>query len=73
MAWGDIGGFGLQSQLTWQAVATYSYAWQFTGYQLAAVAGYRALAVDYSTGSGANARGANIVLHGPIVGFSVRF
>jgi hypothetical protein len=70
---GDIGGFGLQSQLTWQALAGYSYSWQFTGYQLAGVIGYRALAVNYGTGSGLDANGVNVVLHGPVLGVSVRF
>ena len=70
---GDIGGFGLQSQFAWQALAVYSYAWQFSGYQLAGVLGYRALGVDYVNGSGINNNSVNVVLHGPIVGFSIRF
>ena len=68
---GDVGGFGFQSNFQWQAIGVYSYAWQFSGYQLAAVAGYRALGVDYSnTGNG---NSVNLVLHGPIIGMSVRF
>ena len=70
---GDVGGFGLASQFAWQAVGVYSYAWQFDGYALAGVLGYRALGVTYSEGYGINAAGANLVLHGPIVGFSIRF
>jgi len=54
---GDIGGFGLGSQFSWQAVAPYSYAWQFTGYQIAAVLGFRALAVNYTSGSGVDTLG----------------
>jgi len=73
MLMGDIGGFGLQSTLTWQAVAAYSYAWQLTGYQLAGVIGFRALGVSYSTGSGNALSGANMVLYGPIIGGSIRF
>jgi hypothetical protein len=68
---GDVGGFGFQSNFEWQAVAYYSYAWQFTGYQVAAVAGYRALGVNY-TNTGNN-NSIDIVLHGPIIGVSVRF
>jgi hypothetical protein len=52
---GDVGGFGLASQFAWQAVGVYSYAWQFDGYALAGVLGYRALGVTYSEGSGINA------------------
>jgi hypothetical protein len=70
---GDIGGFGLQSNLTWQAFAGYNAAWQFTGYQLAAVVGFRALGVDYSSGAGTTVNGVNLVLYGPIIGGSIRF
>jgi len=70
---GDIGGFGLGSQFTWQAVAVYSYAWQFTGYQIAAALGFRALGVNYTSGSGVDALGINQVLYGPIIGASFRF
>jgi len=70
---GDIGGFGLGSQFAWQAVAAYSYAWQFTGYQIAAVVGFRALGINYTSSSGADTGGINEVLYGPIIGASFRF
>lgn len=70
---GDIGGFGLQSNLTWQAFAGYNAAWQFAGYQLAAVVGFRALGVDYSGGSGSAMNSVNLVLYGPVIGGSIRF
>jgi hypothetical protein len=71
---GDVGGFGLGgSQISWQAVTVYSYAWQFTGYQIAALIGFRALGVDYSSGSGIDSVGFNEVLYGPIIGVSFRF
>jgi len=69
----DIGGFGLQSSITWQATALYTYAWQFTGYQFVAGAGYRALGVNYSTGSGNTVSAIDMVLHGPIIGAAIRF
>lgn len=71
MVWGDVGGFGLQSNFGWQALGVYSYAWQFTGYQLAALIGYRALGVNYSNPGNSNS--VNLVLHGPMIGFSMRF
>lgn len=71
MVRGDVGGFGFQSNFEWQAVGVYSYAWQFTGYQLGALIGYRALGVNY-TNTGNN-NSVDLVLHGPIIGFSVRF
>ena len=70
---GDIGGFGLGSQFSWQAVGAYSYAWQYTGYQVAAVLGFRALAVNYTQGSGSDYFGMNQILYGPIIGVSFRF
>jgi hypothetical protein len=70
---GDIGGFGLGSQFSWQAVAAYSYAWQFTGYQIAAALGFRALGVNYTSGSGVDTLAINEVLYGPIIGVSFRF
>jgi hypothetical protein len=70
---GDIGGFGFQSSLTWQASALYSYAWQFTGHQVVAGVGYRALGVNYSTGSGNAVSAIDMVLHGPIIGAAIRF
>lgn len=70
---GDVGGFGLGSQFAWQAVGAYSYAWQFSGYQIAAVIGFRALGVNYSSGSGTDTFGINEVLYGPIIGASFRF
>jgi hypothetical protein len=71
---GDIGGFGLGSQFSWQAVAVYSYAWQLDGGQkLAALLGFRALGVNYASGSGLNAVGINETLYGPIIGVSYRF
>lgn len=70
---GDIGGFGLQSNLTWQAFAGYNAVWQLTGYQLAAVVGFRALGVDYSSSAGGAVNSVNLVLYGPIVGGSIRF
>jgi uncharacterized membrane protein (UPF0136 family) len=70
---GDIGGFGLGSQFSWQAVAAYSYAWQFSGYQIAAVVGFRALGVNYTSGSGVDTVGIDEVFYGPIIGASFRF
>lgn len=70
----DIGGFGLAgSQFSWQTVAAYTYLWQATGYQVGATIGFRALGVNYSSGSGPDAVGINEILYGPIIGASFRF
>ncbi|WP_428679650.1 hypothetical protein [Reyranella sp.] len=70
---GDIGGFNLQNSLSWQALAVYSYDWQMSGYRIAALLGFRALGVNYNSGSGATAFGLNEVFYGPVVGASFRF
>jgi hypothetical protein len=68
---GDLGGFGLQSSFEWQALGVYNYAWQLGGYQLAALIGYRALGVNYAPAGSSNS--VNLVLHGPVIGASIRF
>ena len=69
----DIGGFGLASSITWQVVGAYSYAWKFTGYEVAAVVGFRALGVNYSPPGGANGFALSETMYGPIIGVSFRF
>jgi hypothetical protein len=70
---GDVGGFGIGSSITWQAVGAYSYSWQFTGYQIAALIGFRALGVNYSVPGGANGFALNETMYGPIIGVSFRW
>jgi hypothetical protein len=73
MVRGDVGGFGLASQFAWQAAAVYSYSWQFSGYGLGGLIGYRALGVSYVRGTGINTNGVDAVLHGPLVGVNKNF
>jgi hypothetical protein len=73
MVRGDVGGFGFASQFAWQAAAVYSYSWQFSGYALGGLLGYRALGVSYVTGTGINTAGVDAVLHGPLIGFNIKF
>ena len=70
---GDVGGFGLQSQIAWQALAAYSHVWQRDGWSIAAVLAYRAIGVNYSSGSAGAVNALNLVLHGPAIGVSFRF
>ena len=49
------------------------YRWQGAGVEWAILAGYRALAQDYSTGSGINRFRWDVTLQGPVLGFSMRF
>jgi hypothetical protein len=63
---GDVGGFGIGSDLTWQVFGGVSFditkTWLLK-------AGYRALGVDYENGSFK----LDIVSHGPVVGLGIRF
>lgn len=72
---GDIAGFGISgsSAFSWQVAALYSYTWQFDGYAIAALGGYRALSTSINFDSGANVSGLNLTLHGPLIGFTVKF
>jgi opacity protein-like surface antigen len=63
---GDIGGFGVSSELTWQAMAGFGWRVMENGSLLA---GYRAVGTDYSDGGFTY----DIVAHGPILGFEYRF
>ena len=68
---GDIGGFGVGSDLTWQLFAGYGFGfWQSN---LHGIIGYRALAVDYSQDNGTKENNLDLILHGPVVGLSFRW
>lgn len=63
---GDIGGFDVGSDSTWQAIATINYQYND---QLSLRAGYRALSVDYENG----AFEYDVLMQGPIFGATYRF
>jgi len=63
---GDIGGFDVGSELTWQAYAGLEY--QFPNSMYAAL-GYRALSVDYSSGGFTY----DMVTSGPQIEFGMKF
>ena len=65
----DIGGFGVGSELSWQVFAGYNHNWQLSrSTQMALALGYRILSVDYQEGSGIDAKGLDLTLHGPLAG-----
>lgn len=71
---GDVGGFGVGSQFSWQAIG--AYQWAFAKSQNATwsgLLGYRALYADYSKGSGTTLYQYDMLQHGPIVGINARF
>jgi hypothetical protein len=67
---GDIGGFGIGSDLTWQAFPYVN--WQISTC-CSLQAGYRWVYVDYETGSGANRFEYDIMTQGPQLGVTFRF
>jgi len=66
---GDLGGFGLGSDFTWQV-------FPFVGYRFSRLfelsVGYRALGIDYETGSGTELFRYDMVIFGPQIGFIFR-
>jgi hypothetical protein len=70
---GDIGGFGVGSDLAWSITGLFGYTWQGAGLEWAVLAGYKALYQDYTSGSGANRFRWDTTMHGPVLGLSIRF
>lgn len=70
---GDVGGFGVESDFTWSATGVIGYDFTLFGHPASVMAGYRAIAWDYSDGSGSDEFIFDILAHGPIIGFSIRF
>lgn len=67
---GDIGGFGLGSDFTWQTVAMLDYQpWK----NVSLTAGYRALHIDYENGDGRDKFVYDVTIHGPVIGFNIRW
>jgi hypothetical protein len=64
---GDIGGFGVGSEFTWNAQGSFSY--QFTPL-ISAFVGYRAIYVDYKAGTGNR---YEETFQGPLGGITFRF
>ena len=70
---GDIGGFGVGSDVAWSAMGLLGYTWRGAGVDWTLLAGYKALGQDYSSGSGLNRFRWDTTMHGPILGLSIRF
>lgn len=67
---GDVGGFGVGSDLSWNARAAFGYR---VGRNATLAAGYHALDVDYDHGSGRNRFRLDLLISGPEVGAIFRF
>lgn len=63
---GDIGGFGVSSDLIWQANVALGYR---VNDRMTSIIGYRALGVDYTSGGFL----VDTIAHGPFMGLSINF
>jgi hypothetical protein len=63
---GDIGGFGVSSDLTWQALAALGYHISDSS---SVALGYRGIGTDYEGGD----FGYDVISHGLIIGFEYKF
>ena len=70
---GDIGGFGVGSDLTWSARGVFGYHFECFDMPSTIYAGYAALGTDYSDGSGLQRFEWDMILHGPVLGISFSF
>jgi hypothetical protein len=67
---GDIGGFGIGSEFTWQTFAAVDFKpWK----HVSIFGGYRALGQDYETGNRFNKFEYDVIYHGPLLGVMVHF
>ena len=69
-AHGDVGGFGVGSDLAWQAYANVGFR---ASDLVAVVAGYRAIDIDYQEGSGNDLFRYDVLTAGPQVGVVFTF
>lgn len=71
---GDIGGFGVGSEFSWNVVAAYSFEiCTEDGVTYSGLLGYRALDVEYEQGSGRSRYEYDMLQHGPLTGLTVSF
>ena len=71
---GDVGGFGVGSQFSWNTLAAYSFAFaKRDGVTYSGLLGYRALSADYEQGSGRTKYVYDVVMHGPVTGLTIGF
>jgi hypothetical protein len=65
---GDIGGFGVGSDITWNFVGLVDFKpWK----HVSLFGGYRVLYQDYSTGSGSSEFAFDATMHGPVLGMNI--
>lgn len=66
---GDVGGFGVGSDFSWQLAGVAGYRFNLFKADASFVFGYRALSQDYSSGEFK----WDVITHGPIIGLQIRY
>ncbi len=67
---GDVGGFGVGSELSWRAYANVGFK---ASRRIAIVLGYQALDIDYEEGDGLRQVGLDVLMSGPQLGIAFTF
>lgn len=70
---GDIGGFGAASDVTWSTTGVLGYDFRLFDHSATVYAGYRAIGWDFSDGYDAEQFKWDMIMHGPLLGFTMRF
>ncbi|MEL6768006.1 MAG: hypothetical protein AAFP17_12565 [Pseudomonadota bacterium] len=71
---GDIGGFGVGSEFSWQVIGAAGYTFGLLAEDNAtAFLGYRVLGQDYTGSNGDNEEAWDVVTHGPVLGLRFKF
>ncbi|MEE8093302.1 MAG: hypothetical protein V3T47_03610 [Gammaproteobacteria bacterium] len=70
---GDVGGFGVESDFTWSATGVLGVDFSLFDHPATAYFGYRAIGWDFTEGSGSDLFTWDLIMHGPILGFSLLF
>lgn len=72
-AMGDFGGFNIDDGLSWQALLTYNLDGTLGRFQTTTRLGYKALWLRFEEQTPNGERGMDVVLHGPIAEFALRW
>ncbi|MBE0455543.1 MAG: hypothetical protein IBX58_18060 [Roseovarius sp.] len=70
---GDVGGFGINSNVTWSVTAGFGYDFPLGKVNSSAFLGYRAIGTDYSSGGQSDRFTWDVIFHGPLIGLSFSF
>ncbi len=70
---GDVGGFGVGSNFSWQTYGGWSHDFALQGAKFAWLIGYRAISVDVTKWINGRENGIDQIIHGPVTGVSFSF